>query len=151
MLKTVREKAGLTQEQLASSVGVTTRAVHKWEKLGIRHATLGNAEKVAKTLKCEIADLLQEPSTKAKLYEDAVGFVIDDYADCLIADVELESAINEIDGSDEAIVRVTKLEDKSEFADTILNEKLHLIACIFNKEMSEVRSDMKKAAAGLAF
>lgn len=88
---------------------------------------------------------------RKRLYNEAIGFVIDDYANCITADVELESAIKEIDGSDEAIVRVTKLEDKAEFADTILNEKLHLIACVFDKEMHEVRVDMEKMAAGLTF
>ena len=65
MLKTIRERAGLTQAQLAEGVGVTVRAVRKWETAGIRHASLGNAEKAA-ALGCEVADLLGDPDGKQK-------------------------------------------------------------------------------------
>lgn len=66
MLKTIRERAGITQAQLAEGVGVTVRAVRKWETAGIRHASLGNAERAASALGCEVADLLREPDGKQK-------------------------------------------------------------------------------------
>ena len=61
MLRTIRERSGLTQAQLAERVGVSARAVRKWETAGIRHASLGNAERAAAALGCEGADLLREP------------------------------------------------------------------------------------------
>ena len=61
MLRTIRERSGLTQAQLAERVGVSARAVRKWETAGIRHASLGNAERAAAALGCEVADLLREP------------------------------------------------------------------------------------------
>ena len=61
MLRTIRERSGLTQAQLAERVGVTVRAVRKWETSGIRHASLGNAERAAAALGCGVADLLREP------------------------------------------------------------------------------------------
>lgn len=64
VLRTFREGSGLTQAQLAEKVGVTARAVRKWETAGIRHASLGNAEKAAAALGCEVADLLGEPDER---------------------------------------------------------------------------------------
>lgn len=64
MLRTIRERNGLTQAQLAERVGVTARAVRKWETAGIRHASLGNAERAASALGCGVADLLREPDGK---------------------------------------------------------------------------------------
>lgn len=61
VLRTIRERSGLTQAQLAERVGVTVRAVRKWETAGIRHASLGNAEKAAAALGCGVTDLLGEP------------------------------------------------------------------------------------------
>lgn len=64
MLRTIRERSGLTQAQLAERVGVTARAVRKWETAGIRHASLGNAERAAAALGCGVADLLREPDER---------------------------------------------------------------------------------------
>lgn len=64
MLRTIRERAGITQAQLAEGVGVTVRAVRKWETAGIRHASLGNAERAAAVLGCCVTDLLREPDGK---------------------------------------------------------------------------------------
>lgn len=63
-MRTIRERGGLTQAQLAERVGVSARAVRKWETAGIRHASLGNAERAAAALGCEVADLLREPDER---------------------------------------------------------------------------------------
>lgn len=61
MMRTTRKKSGLTQAQLAKRVEVAVRTVRKWEASGIRHASLGNVEKAAAALGCEVADLLRDP------------------------------------------------------------------------------------------
>ena len=63
-MKAVRERKGVTQAELAERVGVTVRAVRKWETAGIRHASLGNAERAAAVLGCCVTDLLREPDGK---------------------------------------------------------------------------------------
>lgn len=56
-MKAVRERKGVTQAELAERVGVTVRAVRKWESLGIGHATFANAVKAADALGCSLDEL----------------------------------------------------------------------------------------------
>lgn len=48
----------MTQRQLADASGVPFRTIQNWERLGIDMATVGNARRVAKALRCSIDDLL---------------------------------------------------------------------------------------------
>lgn len=58
LLRDLRKKSGLTQDQLANAVGVTRRAVCKWERMGMRYATAENAVKVANVLGCSVEELI---------------------------------------------------------------------------------------------
>ena len=58
MLKTIREEAKLTQRELAAKAGVHWRSIQVWEKLGIEHAKVDGAIKIARVLGCSIEDLL---------------------------------------------------------------------------------------------
>jgi transcriptional regulator with XRE-family HTH domain len=63
-LKELRESAGLSQAELASKVGVTQGFISHIE-LGIREPTLRLARKLAAALGVSVADLLDEPQTRA--------------------------------------------------------------------------------------
>lgn len=61
-LKTYREKAGLSQSQLADASGVNLQMIQKYE-MGVKDinkAQAGTLLKLAKTLNCTIEDLLEE-------------------------------------------------------------------------------------------
>lgn len=57
-LREIRTKRGLTQEQLAYMVGVTVRAVQKWESNGVDKAQFAVMSKVAEVLGVPMEDLL---------------------------------------------------------------------------------------------
>lgn len=57
-LRARRKHEGMTQRQLADASGVPFRTIQNWERLGIDMATVGNARRVAKALRCSIDDLL---------------------------------------------------------------------------------------------
>ena len=58
-IKKTREKAGLTQQQLADKLGITQSAIAKFEndKTNIKHVTL---EKIANALNVSLTDLMPE-------------------------------------------------------------------------------------------
>lgn len=58
MLAKLRKERGLSQSQLADRVGVTTRAVCKWETRGISHAKFAVMARVAKALGVTMEELL---------------------------------------------------------------------------------------------
>lgn len=60
MLKTKRKEAGLSRPKLMELTGVPVRTIQNWETVGIEHATVGAAVKVAHVLGCTIEDLLSE-------------------------------------------------------------------------------------------
>jgi len=67
-LKRLRKKARLTQEQLASLVGVEQPAVAMWES-GLRLPTADKLPDIAKALGCTIDDLLkpeEAPDTQSQ-------------------------------------------------------------------------------------
>lgn len=57
-LTKIRQKLQYSQKKLAKASGVPYRTLQNWELYGVRHATVGNLEKVAKVLGCTIDDLL---------------------------------------------------------------------------------------------
>ena len=58
MLAKLRRERGLSQAQLADKVGVTTRAVCKWETRGIYHAKFAVMARLAKALDVTMEELL---------------------------------------------------------------------------------------------
>lgn len=60
-IKELREKAGLTQEQLAEKIGTTQSAVALWET-GRRAPMAAKLPKLAEVLGCGIADLFNTES-----------------------------------------------------------------------------------------
>jgi transcriptional regulator with XRE-family HTH domain len=63
-LKDIREKRGLTQEQLAARSGVTVGTISQLER-GVREPTLIVVSKIAAELGITITRLLQEPEAVA--------------------------------------------------------------------------------------
>ena len=59
MLKEKREKAGLTQEQLAEKCGVKRNTISMIE-IGENNPSFDLALKIAKTLNCTVEDLVGE-------------------------------------------------------------------------------------------
>lgn len=57
LLKKLREKQGLTQEQLAKIIGVKRTTVTLWE-LGINKPRTDTLFKISSALKCPVVDLL---------------------------------------------------------------------------------------------
>ena len=60
MLKQLRIEKGLTQAQLAEMVGVTDRAVGKWEAHGVAKAQFAVMARLAKALGVTMEELLEE-------------------------------------------------------------------------------------------
>ncbi len=58
-LKRLREKAGLTQEELAEELGITRQSVSKWE-LGINEPDLPTIRVLCRILNCSYDELLDE-------------------------------------------------------------------------------------------
>jgi len=58
-LKRLREKAGLTQEELAEELGITRQSVSKWE-LGINEPDLPTIRALCRILNCSYDELLDE-------------------------------------------------------------------------------------------
>jgi transcriptional regulator with XRE-family HTH domain len=58
-LKRLREKAGLTQEELAEELGITRQSVSKWE-LGINEPDLPTVRALCRILNCTYDELLDE-------------------------------------------------------------------------------------------
>lgn len=56
-LKKMREKKGLTQEELAESMGVNKATICKYEK-GVREPTLSATAVLAKELGCTVDSLM---------------------------------------------------------------------------------------------
>lgn len=59
MIKVLRDKASLTQEQLAEALEVSQQAVAKWET-GEAKPRADKLPEIARILKCEIGDLFLE-------------------------------------------------------------------------------------------
>lgn len=57
MIKRFREKAQLTQVELAKKIGVTQKAVAKWE-VGKSFPKAANLLKLSSTLNCSVDELL---------------------------------------------------------------------------------------------
>lgn len=59
-LKKLRERAGLTQRQLADALGVTVTTVSSWER-GVKKPSLSFAQvqKVINTLSCTLEELVE--------------------------------------------------------------------------------------------
>lgn len=55
-IKELREAAGITQQELADSIGVDRSTVAKWES-GAASPAFSKIPKLADGLKCEISDL----------------------------------------------------------------------------------------------
>jgi DNA-binding XRE family transcriptional regulator len=54
----LREKADLTQEQLAKAIGVTDHTVRNWEKgRSIPRLTISQVKALCRALKCSLDDL----------------------------------------------------------------------------------------------
>lgn len=58
-LKALREKKGLTQEQLAEQLGIARQSVSKWE-LGINEPDLETLTRLCAILECDYEDLLEK-------------------------------------------------------------------------------------------
>lgn len=59
-LKQLRERAGLTQRQLAEALGVTVTTISSWER-GVKRPSLSFAQvqQVIETLNCTLAELVE--------------------------------------------------------------------------------------------
>ncbi|MBD2256429.1 helix-turn-helix transcriptional regulator [Pseudanabaena sp. FACHB-2040] len=59
-LKQLRERAGLTQRQLADVLGVTVTTISSWER-GVKKPSLSFAQvqKIIETLGCTLAELVE--------------------------------------------------------------------------------------------
>lgn len=58
MLKDIRKSKGYTMERLAKESDTPLRTIQNWETIGIEHATVKNALRVAKILGCTIDELI---------------------------------------------------------------------------------------------
>lgn len=62
--KEIREKKGLTQLYVATSVGVTTDTISRWENRRYPSVKGENAEKLAEALEVELADILESQAAE---------------------------------------------------------------------------------------
>lgn len=67
-IRLYREKAGLTQAQLAFSLGVTQAAVAMWES-GDRKPDIFTLKRIAQNLNCTTDDLLEVTAVSEKCEE----------------------------------------------------------------------------------
>ena len=72
-LRRLRKKSGLTQEQLAESVGVSLKTVQRWE-FNERQPRMEEIKALAKALGVSEADLLNEPPPVNKPGEWVINF-----------------------------------------------------------------------------
>ena len=72
-LRRLRKKSGLTQEQLAESVGVSLKTVQRWE-FNERQPRMEEIKALAKALGVSEADLLNEPPPVHKPGEWVISF-----------------------------------------------------------------------------
>ena len=70
-LKTLREEAGLTQQQLSNKAGVNIQTLRKYEQgtKNINNARLKTILKLAISLNCNISDILTDDDTIVYLEE----------------------------------------------------------------------------------
>ena len=62
-LKRMREKAQITQTELAEKIGVTAQTIWRWEH-GTREPSIEIIKKIAHMLNCSEADLFNSPTNK---------------------------------------------------------------------------------------
>lgn len=76
-LKTMREKAGLSQSQLASQTGIHYRTLQYYEQgqMDFDHARMDKIVAAALVLKCNIEDLIESPEIleKVKTYQQSIS------------------------------------------------------------------------------
>lgn len=59
-LAKLRQRAGLTQRQLAETLGITVKTVSAWERgVGEPHMTISETQKLMEVLKCSFEELLE--------------------------------------------------------------------------------------------
>lgn len=73
VLRERRNAAGLTQKQLAEMAGVHVRCIAYWEKVGIEHASVGNAKPVADALGLWIDQLVTDEHDEGEDDEEATA------------------------------------------------------------------------------
>jgi putative transcriptional regulator len=57
-VKQLRERAGLSQEELARRVGISLNAMQSWEYGRVKSAPFDTLQKVCETLQCEPGDVI---------------------------------------------------------------------------------------------
>ena len=62
MLKEERRRAGMTQEQLSETSGVTRRTIQDWERWGVSPVIAGNLVALADALGCTVDAILGRES-----------------------------------------------------------------------------------------
>lgn len=62
-LKEIRKEKGMTQEELANAIGMSSQAVHYYEN-GTREPNLKTLQKLSDTLGCTVDDLIREPEAE---------------------------------------------------------------------------------------
>lgn len=92
-LKEIRKEKGITQEQLADAVGVSSQAVSKWELNGYPDASL--LPLIADFLGVTIDALFGNPSEKADIRDEIVWYIKKQpYEEMLQKSMELARAIS---------------------------------------------------------
>lgn len=56
-IKTARQRAGLTQQELAEKIGLSQKHISRWE-LEKFNPKINNLKKIADALQCDITDLI---------------------------------------------------------------------------------------------
>jgi transcriptional regulator with XRE-family HTH domain len=74
-IRTVREQAGLSREQLADRAGVTARYIYTVEK-GDRNLSLDTVQALAQGLRCHVSDLISAPDKPADARREALKLAI---------------------------------------------------------------------------
>lgn len=70
-IKSMRKKAGLTQAQLAESVGLSTIAIRQYES-GVRCPKYETVERIAKAMKCDISSLLSTSEEATMIIDELI-------------------------------------------------------------------------------
>lgn len=70
-IKAMRKEAGLTQAQLAQSVGLSTIAIRQYES-GVRCPKYETVEKIAKAMKCDISSLLSTSEEATMIIDELI-------------------------------------------------------------------------------
>mgnify|MGYP002627382321 CR=1 FL=1 len=63
-IKTIREKSGMQQSQLAEVLGLTQGAISQWE-IGLTTPSIDNLKKLASIFGCTVDELLADPKEAA--------------------------------------------------------------------------------------